>query len=45
MTIIISIKEPASQVEDIIGLKEDLAYAVELNGITVDRIDIQEEEE
>lgn len=45
MTIIINIKEPLTQIEDIIGLKEDLAYVLELNNLTVDRIDIQEVEE
>lgn len=44
MTIIISIKDPVPQETEIIGLKDGLAYVLELNNLTVDRIDIQEEE-
>ena len=42
MTITISIKEPVSQETELIGLKDDLAYVLELNNLTVERIDIQE---
>ena len=42
MDITIKINEPLTQVEDIIGLKEDLAYVLELNGLTVDRFDFKE---
>lgn len=44
MTIQITTKEPASQVTDIIGLKDDIAYVLEQYDLTVGRIDIQEVE-
>ena len=44
MTIQITTKEPASQVTDIIGLKDDIAYVLEQYDFTVEMIDVQEVE-
>ena len=44
MTITISVKEPASQVTEVVGLKEALASLIEQHDLSVDRIDIQEVE-
>jgi hypothetical protein len=42
MIITINIKEPFLHEEDLIGLKEALAYVLEIHKLTVGRIDIQE---
>lgn len=43
MTIFISIKEPVPHETDLIGLKEALAYVLEIHKLTVCRIDILED--
>lgn len=42
MIIYISIKEPVLHETDLIGLKEALAYVLEIHKLTVARIDIKE---
>ena len=42
MTITIKTRGPAPKGADLIGLKEALAYVLEIHKLTVDRLDIQE---
>jgi hypothetical protein len=45
MEIQITIKDPVPQGTDLIGLKEELSYVLEMYDLSVEMIDIQEVEE